>query len=46
MGVIKSPLRIKLVDGIDNQGCGRSEGLRAYVSNFDDFVDDVVQSVR
>ena len=34
------------VIGIDNQGCGRSEardGLRFYVENFDDYVNDIIQ---
>ncbi|GAB4822633.1 hypothetical protein N2152v2_009679 [Parachlorella kessleri] len=37
------------VCGIDNQGCGRSEGLhglRFYVERFDDYVDDVLQLAR
>lgn len=37
------------VCGIDNQGCGRSEGLyglRFYVENFQDYVDDVLQLAR
>lgn len=34
------------VCGIDNQGCGRSEGLKSlrfYVESFDDYVNDVLQ---
>eukprot|EP00887_Chlorella_sp_A99_P006074 scaffold22.g6074.t1 len=31
------------VASLDNQGCGRSEGLRFYVERFDDLVADLIQ---
>lgn len=37
------------VIAIDNQGCGRSEGLnglRFYVESFDDYVNDIIQLVQ
>lgn len=37
------------VVGIDNQGCGRSEGLdglRFYIDSFQDYVDDVIELSR
>ena len=34
------------VCGIDQQGCGFSEGLECYVDRFDHYVDDVLQFAR
>lgn len=34
------------VCGIDQQGCGFSEGLECYVERFDHYVDDVLQFAR
>ena len=34
------------VYGLDHQGHGKSEGDRAYIEYFDDFIDDFVQHVE
>lgn len=34
------------VAGIDNQGAGRSSGLRCYIDSFDDFVDDILMLAK